>query len=180
MINVLSLFDGMSVAQQAINNLGIKEYNYYASEIDPYAISVTQSNYPRTIQLGSVLDIKGKDLPKINLMVGGTPCQDLSISKKNREGLSGAKSGLFWEYVRILNEVKPKYFIVENVNSMPKEAKELITKTLGVDCIMLNASLVSAQNRKRLFWVGKLVDGIYKTVDIAQPQDKGILLVSIP
>jgi len=123
-------------------------------------------------------------LGRLDLLCGGSPCQDLSIAKKNREGLSGSRSGLFWEYVRILKEVKPKYFILENVNSMPKEAKQVITETLGVEPIMINAALVSAQNRKRLFWVGQLeyCDPFftsYKQIEIPQPKDREILLRDI-
>ena len=110
-------------------------------------------------------------LGKFELMCGGSPCQDLSIAKKDRKGLSGERSGLFWEYVRILKEVKPKYFILENVNSMPKEAKQLITETLGVEPIMINAALVSAQNRKRLFWTN--------IPNVVLPEDRGTLLKDI-
>jgi DNA (cytosine-5)-methyltransferase 3A len=179
-MKILSLFDGMSVAQQALKEAGIPVEVYYASEIDEYAIAVTQSNHPNTIQLESVTGIEwGGEV--IDLLIGGSPCQDLSIAKKGREGLSGSRSGLFYEYVRILNEVKPKYFILENVASMPKEAKETITAELfGIEPIMINASLVSAQNRKRLFWVGKLrPNGRYSQVDIEQPEDRGILLKDI-
>jgi DNA (cytosine-5)-methyltransferase 3A len=108
---------------------------------------------------------------EIDLLIGGSPCQDLSIAKKNRQGLDGARSGLFWEYVRILKEVKPKYFVLENVNSMPKEAKAIITEALGVEPIMINASLVSAQNRKRLFWTN--------IPNVTLPEDRGILLKDI-
>jgi DNA (cytosine-5)-methyltransferase 3A len=181
---ILSCFDGMSVAQQALQDAGIPVEVYYASEIDKYAIAVTQSNFPETIQLGSVENCQftsyWESKKYIDLMIGGSPCQDLSIAQKNREGLKGSRSGLFWEYVRILNEVKPKYFILENVNSMPKEAKEVISEALGVQPVMINASLVSAQNRKRLFWVGKLDEfGTYKQVEIPQPEDRGILLKDI-
>jgi DNA-cytosine methyltransferase len=177
-MKVLSLFDGISVAQQALKSLGI-DCDYYASEIDKYAIQLTQKNFPNTIQLGSVVGLKPDFQP--DLLIGGSPCQDLSIAKKNREGLSGSRSGLFYEYVRILKETKPKYFVLENVNSMPKEAKETITKELfGIEPVMINAALVSAQNRKRLFWVGKLDDlGNYKQVKIDLPDDKGIILKSI-
>jgi DNA-cytosine methyltransferase len=185
-MKILSLFDGMSVAQQALRDSGIEIEEYYASEIDPYAIAVTQNNHPRTIQLGSVTDLKyglldsiHKNRITVDLMIGGSPCQDLSIAKANRKGLDGARSGLFWEYVRILNEVKPKYFILENVNSMPKEAKAIITEALGVEPIMINASLVSAQNRKRLFWVGKWNGEKYEQVEIEQPEDRGIILKDI-
>ena len=187
-MKVLSLFDGISCAQQALKELGVKDLTYYASEIDKYAISITQKNHEDTIFLGDVTKIKANgnywdNIPKlenIDLLIGGSPCQDLSIAKKGRQGLSGSRSGLFYEYVRILNEVKPKYFVLENVNSMPKEAKETITKELfGIEPIMINAALVSAQNRKRLFWVGKLVGDTYERVDISLPEDKGILLRDI-
>jgi DNA (cytosine-5)-methyltransferase 3A len=173
-LKVLSLFDGISVAQQALKELGY-DVEYYASEIDKYAISITQKNHPNTIQLGSVTDVChlgfniNKDIDyNVDLLIGGSPCQDLSIAKKNRKGLDGERSGLFWEYVRILKEVKPKYFVLENVNSMPKEAKAIITEALGVEPIMINASLVSAQNRKRLFWTN--------IPNIILPEDRNILL----
>lgn len=169
-MKVLSLFDGISVAQQALKELGIKP-TYYASEVDKYAILITQKNFPNTIQLGDVRGVTKEMVGKVDLLIGGSPCQDLSIAKKNREGLAGARSGLFWEYVRILKEVKPKYFVLENVNSMPKEAKQVITEALGVEPIMINAALVSAQNRKRLFWTN------IPNVDL--PEDKGILLKDI-
>lgn len=179
-MKILSLFDGMSVAQQALKDAGIPVAVYYASEIDEYAKSVTQSNFPDTKQVGSVVGLNGEFFHNIDLLIGGSPCQDLSIAKANRKGLGGSRSGLFWEYVRIRDEVKPKYFILENVFSMPKEAKEVISETLGVQPIMINASLVSAQNRKRLFWVGKLDEfGTYKQVEISQPEDRGILLKDI-
>jgi DNA-cytosine methyltransferase len=129
-MKILSLFDGISIAQQALKELNIPVEKYYASEIDKYAISITQKNFPNTIQLGSVTDIKGEDFTDIDLIIGGSPCQDLSIAKKNREGLSGSRSGLFYEFVRLIKEVKPKYFVLENVNSMPKEAKIIITREL--------------------------------------------------
>lgn len=128
-------------------------------------------------------------LGKFEMMCGGSPCQDLSIAKKNREGLKGKRSGLFWDYVRILKDLKPKYFVLENVASMPKEAKNAITEALwGIEPIMIDASLFSAQQRKRLFWIGKLSDKRhighwgdvdYKEVDILQPEDKKIYLKDI-
>jgi DNA-cytosine methyltransferase len=175
-MKILSLFDGMSVAQQALKNANIPVEAYYASEIDEYAIAVTRSNFPDTIQLGDVenifynetfheLWVRKSDIrfmgSNIDLLIGGSPCQDLSIAKKDRKGLDGERSGLFWEYVRILKEVKPKYFILENVNSMPKEAKHIISETLGVEPIMINAALVSAQNRKRLFFCGQIRERLY-------------------
>jgi len=170
-MNVLSLFDGISCARVALERCGFQVDKYYASEIDKYAIQVAQKNYPDTIQLGDVKSITKEMVGDIDLLIGGSPCQDLSIAKKGREGLSGSRSGLFWEYVRILKEVKPKWFVLENVNSMPKEAKQVITETLGVEPIMINAALVSAQNRKRLFWTN--------IPNITQPQDRGILLKDI-
>lgn len=202
-MKVLSLFDGISCARVVLERAGIKVDAYYASEIDKYAIQISKKNYPDITQLGGIKDIKAQDiaksfenngvvvktekeycefdLGKIDLLIGGSPCQDLSIAKKNRQGLQGSRSGLFYEYVRILNEVKPKYFILENVASMPKEAKEIITKELyGIEPVMINAALVSAQNRKRLFWVGKLDKfGTYQKVEIPQPEDRGILLKDI-
>jgi len=179
-MKVLSLFDGYSTVQQAFKESRIKIETCYSSEIDNYAIAVTQANFPKTIQVGSVTELKGKNFKNIDLIIGGSPCQDLSIAKKNRQGLEGSKSGLFWDYVRLLKEIKPKYFILENVASMPKEAREQITNALGgVQPIMINASLVSAQNRKRLFWVGRRVGNKYETIDIKLPKDKGILLEDI-
>jgi DNA (cytosine-5)-methyltransferase 3A len=187
---ILSLFDGISIAQQAFKELGY-EVEYYASEIDKNAIQITQKNHPNTEQLGDIKDIdctggklhygKGKLAETdIYFLIGGSPCQDLSIAKKNREGLDGKRSGLFWEYVRILKELKPRYFILENVASMSKEAKQTITDTLwGIEPVMINAALVSAQNRKRLFWIGKLVGDKYERVEIPQPEDRGILLKDI-
>ena len=178
-MGVLSLFDGISCARVALERLGIENITYYASEIDKYAIQIAQKNFPDTVQVGDITKLKGEDFPDIDLMIGGSPCQDLSIAKKNREGLKGQRSGLFYEFVRLLNEIKPKYFVLENVNSMPKEAKRQISEILGVMPVMINAALVSAQNRKRLFWVGKLVNGKYLTMDIPQPEDRGIFLKDI-
>jgi DNA (cytosine-5)-methyltransferase 3A len=182
-MRILSLFDGISVARVALERAGIPVEAYYASEIDKYAMQISAKNYPDIVQCGDVKNIRNVNpsffKTEIDLLIGGSPCQDLSIAKKDRKGLDGERSGLFWEYVRILKEVKPKYFILENVNSMPKEAKQIITETLGVEPIMINASLVSAQNRKRLFWVGKWNGTKYETVPIAQPEDRGILLRDI-
>lgn len=199
-LKVLSLFDGISCAQLALKGLG-HEVTYYASEIDKYAIEVTQRNHPNTTHLGDIQKISivenSQDFKKyifygdghqpaiplnndIDLLIGGSPCQDLSIAKKNREGLAGKRSGLFYEYVRLLKEIKPKYFILENVASMPKEAQEEISKELGVQPVMINAALVSAQNRKRLFWVGKLeADGTYNQVPVPLPEDRNIFLKDI-
>ena len=179
-MKILSLFDGISCARVALEKSGIPVKSYFASEIDKYAISISQKNYSDIIQVGSVVDFHPTPLWRDTiLLIGGSPCQDLSIAKKNRQGLDGARSGLFWAYVRILNEIKPKYFILENVASMPKEAKQIITEALGVQPIMINAALVSAQNRKRLFWVGKWNGKKYEQVIIPQPEDRNILLKDI-
>lgn len=166
-MNVLSLFDGMSCGQIALNKLGIKYDNYFASEIDKYAIQVTQKNYPNTKQIGSVTGVKGNDLPSIDLLFGGSPCQDLSKAKTDGKGLNGYSSGLFWEYVRLLKELKPKYFLLENV-VMKKDWADVISNELGVEPIEINSNLVSAQNRRRFYWTN--------IPNVEQPKDKGILL----
>ena len=170
-MNVLSLFDGISCARVALDVADISVNKYYACEIEKNAIKVSKKNYPDVISLGSVLDFK-KDMIKepIDLLIGGSPCQDLSIAKKDRKGLEGERSSLFYEYVRIKNEIKPKYFILENVASMKKEDKDIISGLMGVEPIMFNASLVSAQTRKRYFWTN---------IQFELPEDRGILLKDI-
>lgn len=173
-MKILSLFDGISCARVALERAGIPVEAYYASEIDKYAEQISFKNWPANIPIGDVKKVSfidGKNKTQIDLLIGGSPCQDLSIAKKDRKGLDGERSGLFWEYVRILQEVKPKYFILENVASMPKEAKAIITEALGVEPIMINAALVSAQNRKRLFWTN--------IPNVTLPEDRGILLKDI-
>jgi len=167
-MRVLSLFDGISCARVALERVGIEVETYYASEIDKHAIAVSTKNYPDIVQLGSVVGLTPPD--NIDLLIGGSPCQDLSIAKKDRKGLDGDRSGLFWEYVRIKDECKPTYFILENVASMSKKDRDLITITLGVQPVLFNASLVSAQCRKRLFWTNLKFD---------LPEDRGILLKDI-
>ena len=152
---VLSLFDGMSCGQIALNKNGFEIKEYYASEIDNHAISVTQNNYPKTIQLGSVTELKTDNLPKIDLLIGGSPCQSFSNAGL-RNGFDG-KSKLFYEYVRVLNETKPTYFLLENVK-MKKEWQDIISKELGVEPIEICSSLFSAQQRKRLYWTNINVD----------------------
>ena len=152
-MNVLSLFDGIACARVALQYSSIEVNKYYSCEIDKYAMNISKKNYPSIISLGSVLDFKKEMIKEeIDLLIGGSPCQDLSIAKQDRQGLEGNRSSLFFEYVRIMNEVKPKYFILENVASMKKEDKDIISGIMGVEPVMFNASLVSAQNRKRLFW----------------------------
>ena len=150
-MNVLSLFDGMSCGQIALDKLGIKVDNYFASEIKPHAIKVAQDNYPNTKQVGDITKLNGYDLPKIDLLIGGSPCQDFSQANRKREGLQGVKSGLFYEYVRLLKEIKPKYFLLENVK-MKKEHQDVISEILGVEPININSKLISAGMRNRLYW----------------------------
>ena len=153
-MNVLSLFDGISCGQIALERAGIEIENYFASEIDKYAIKVTQANYPNTKQLGSITELDGTKLPKIDLMFGGSPCQDLSSSNvwTEQKGLQGKKSSLFWEFVRLLKEVKPTYFLLENVGSAKNSDIEIIDRELGVKGIKFNSKLVLPQNRNRVYW----------------------------
>ena len=176
-MKVLSLFDGIGGCKQALKELNVN-CEYYASEIDIYAIQVAKANHPDIKQIGDVKEVNEHN--NIDLLIGGSPCQDLSIAKKDRKGLEGKRSGLFYEYLRILNETKPKFFILENVASMSNASKDIITKELfNIEPIMINSALVTAQQRKRLYWVGKLVDGKYRKVKIEQPEDKKIYLKDI-
>ncbi len=179
-MKVLSLFDGISCGRIALARAGISVKEYYASEIDKHAEAVSKHNYPDIIRLGDVNGYNDWSIGNPDLLIGGSPCQDLSIAKANRKGLDGKRSGLFWRYVECLEKFKPTYFLLENNNSMPKEAKDTISATLGFEPIMINSELVSAQLRKRLYWIGQRNEnGTYSKVEIEQPQDKGILLQSI-
>jgi DNA (cytosine-5)-methyltransferase 3A len=178
-MNVLSLFDGISCGQIALNKANIQYKNYFASEIDKNAIKVTQHHYPNTIQLGDVTKIEFI-ASKIDLLIGGSPCQSFS-SAGNRNGFDG-KSGLFWEYVRILNEIKPTYFLLENV-VMKKEWKDIISDYLGVQPILINSNLFSAQNRPRYYWtnipISDLVDKGIKLEDIVLDDVSPITLTEV-
>jgi DNA (cytosine-5)-methyltransferase 3A len=167
-MNVLSLFDGISCARVALDRAGIEVNAYMSSEIDKNAIKVSDKNYPDIIRVGSVvgLEVEGQ----VDLLIGGSPCQDLSIAKKDRKGLDGNRSGLFWEFVRIKKECNPQWFVLENVASMPKADRDIITREMGVEPVMFNASLVSAQCRKRLFWTN---------IPFDLPEDRGVLLKDI-
>ncbi len=167
-INVLSLFDGLSCGNIALERAGIKVNNYFACEIDRYAIQIANKNYP-IFQMGDVKDLTAGVLPKIDLLIGGSPCQDLSLAGKGK-GLEGDRSSLFYQYVRLLKECKPKYFLLENVR-MKQEYQDIISDLLGVQPIKINSSLVSAQNRVRLYWTN--------IPNVTQPEDKGILLKDI-
>jgi len=159
-MNVLSLFDGISCGQIALERAGIKVDNYFASEIDKYAIKVTQANYPNTRQIGDVTKVKTEDLPKIDLLIGGSPCQDLTKTKKDRKNLNGDSSRLFWEYVRLIKECQPKYFLLENVE-MDIESERMVTATLGVEPIKINSKIMTAQNRPRIYWFNWKYNAIY-------------------
>ena len=167
-MNVLSLFDGISCGRVALERAGLSVASYTAVEIEKNATAISKKNYPDIIRHGDVRTFTSTD--KYDLLIGGSPCTDLSIAKKNRQGLEGNQSSLFWEYVRIKNECKPTYFILENVASMPKKDRDIITETLGVEPVLFNASLVSAQCRKRLFWTN---------IPFELPDDRGILLKDI-
>ena len=168
-MNILSLFDGMSCAQIAINKLGVANYTYYASEIDKHAIKVTQANYPNTIQLGDINNWREWSLPPIDLLIGGSPCQGFSSSGKCLN-FEDPRSRLFFTFVEILKAINPKYFVLENVK-MKKEWMNIITEYIGVQPVEINSALVSAQNRKRLYWTN--------IPNITQPEDRGIRLIDI-
>lgn len=188
----LSLFDGMSCGQLALQRAGIKVDYYLASEVDKATISIATKNWPDMVHLGDVRDVDGTKMVSPFILMGGSPCQSFSFAGK-RNGMSteqgeeittlerylelkaegfafSGQSYLFWEYVRILREVRPKYFLLENVR-MVKKWEEVITGILGVEPITINSKLVSAQNRKRLYWTN--------IPEVTQPKDKGILLKDI-
>lgn len=170
-MKIISLFDGISCGFVALKRANIEIEKYIAYEIDKYAIKISEYNFPEIEHKG---DVTTEDFTKykgFDLLIGGSPCQDLSIAKKDRKGLKGSRSCLFFEYVRALNEIEPKYFLYENVASMSKENKDIISKHLGVEPIMINSSLVSAQQRKRLYWTN--------IPDITQPINKHIYLKDV-
>ena len=177
-MNVLSLFDGMSCGQLALQRAGIEVDNYFASEIDKYAIEVARKNFPNTIELGNVTRIDTKYLVEwcgklkskgIDLLMGGSPCQGFSFAG-GQLAFDDPRSKLFFEFVRIKEELQPKYFLLENVK-MKQEFQDVITKYMGVEPIEINSSLFSAQNRRRLYWTNIPVD-----MDI---KDKGLVLKDI-
>jgi len=181
-LNVLSLFDGMSCGQIALERAGIKVDNYFASEIKPHAIKLTKHNYPNTIHLGDVTKWRGWDLPKIDLIIGGSPCQDFSRANKVRDGLEGEKSGLFYTFMDILNHYKPKYHLLENV-IMGAGNVGIISEIMGSYPVRINSSLVSAQLRDRLYWtnIGETNLDLFgfPSCVISQPKDKKIMLKDV-
>jgi hypothetical protein len=181
-MNVLSLFDGMSCGQIALDNLGIKVDNYFASEIKKHAIQCTLDNFPNTKHIGDVIKVKGSDLPEIDLLIGGSPCQDFSRANSVRDGLQGVKSMLFYEYIRLLEETKPKYYLLENV-IMDDLGYNTISELLGTEPVRLCGSKVSAALRDRLFWtnIGPEWFDLFgnRKSNIPQPRDKKIMLNDI-
>lgn len=150
-VNVLSLFDGIACGKLALERAGITINKYYASEIKPTALKLINIKQPDIIQLGDVKNIKASDLPKIDLLIGGSPCQDFSVANNERKGLEGEKSSLFYEYLRLLKEVNPTYFLLENV-SMAPDQEAIITNLLGVHPIVIDSLRVTGAHRKRLYW----------------------------
>ena len=179
-MNVLSLYDGMSCGMLAMLKAGIQVDNYYAYEIDKYAIKTSQHNFPKIKQCGDVFKGDYTQYEGIDYLIGGSVCTYWSIAQspdKRETTASGIGWELFSQYVRALHEAKPKYFIYENNKSMSKEIRKAITETFGFEDICINSARVSAQNRQRLYWVGKRnAGGTYSKVDVQQPEDRGILL----
>ena len=181
-MKILSLFDGMSCAMLALLDQGIKVDKYIAYEIDKYAVKTATHNFPKIEQKGDVFDADFTEFKNFDYLMGGSPCTYWSIAQKNNRETEA--SGLGWElfsqYVRALREAQPKYFIYENNKSMSNAIRESITEAFGFEPICINSALLSAQNRQRLYWVGKRnADGTYSKVEIEQPVDKGILLKDI-
>ena len=168
-MNVLSLFDGMSCGRIALERAGIKVDNYYASEVDSHAIKVTQANWPETVQLGDVQHINYQMLPKIDLIIGGSPCQGFSFAGKQLN-FSDPRSALFFEFVHAIRTLKPKYFMLENVK-MRKDILSAISGELGVEPVFINSALVSGASRQRYYWTN--IPGV------TQPEDRGIKLSDI-
>jgi len=166
---VLSLFDGMACGRIALERCGYNVTNYFASEIDKYAMKVAKANYPDIQHLGDVRSVITDDLPDIDLLIGGSPCQGFSFAGRHLN-FEDQRSRLFFEYVRILEETQPRYFLLENVR-MSKESERVISEFLDCEPITINSNLVSAQNRHRLYWTNIPVDGL--------PEDKGIKLADI-
>jgi DNA-cytosine methyltransferase len=177
-MKVLSLFDGMSCGQIALDQLGIPVETYYASEIDKYPIQVTQANYPNTVQVGDVTNLDPKDFADVDLIMGGSPCQGFSFAGKQL-AFDDPRSALFFEFIRLLKDIKPKYFLLENVR-MKKEFLDIISQEVskcypeiafGIEPVLINSALVSAQSRQRYYWTN--------IPNIQQPEDRGIVLRDI-
>ncbi len=181
-MNIVSLFDGMACGMLAMWGAGVTVDNYWAYEIDKYAIQTATHNFPNIVECGDVFEADFTQYNDIDFLIGGSPCTYWSIAQKNNRETEASGMGweLFSQYVRALRDIKPKYFIYENNKSMAKAIRQSITETFGFDAICINSALVSAQNRQRLYWVGRRNDdGTYSKVNIEQPKDRGILLRDI-
>ena len=181
-MNILSLFDGMACGMIAMQLAGVEVESYDAYEIDKYAIKTAQHNFPMIKEHGDVFEADFTQYEGVDFLIGGSPCTYWSIAQtKNRETVaSGMGWELFSQYVRALHESKPKYFIYENNKSMSKDIRASIDKAFGFEAVLINSALVSAQNRQRLYWVGRRnEDGTYSKVNVEQPIDRGILLRDI-
>lgn len=170
-MKVLSLFDGISCGMVALERAGISVERYFAYEIEPDAIKISKKNYPRIEHRGDVTTADFTQHKESNIILAGFPCQDLSINKANRQGLKGKRSGLFWELVRAIEEVQPKYFLVENNYKMPEEDLKTISQVLGVEPILINSGTVAAQQRFRLYWTN--------IPNVTQPKDRDIIFKDI-
>ena len=178
-VSVLSLFDGMSCGMIAMLNASLAVKSYDAYEIDKYAVKTASHNFPLIRQHGDVFSADFAQYEGVDYVIGGSPCTYWSIAQKNNRETEASGMGweLFQQYVRAVKEAKPKYFIYENNKSMSNAIRQSITETFGFEPICINSALVSAQNRQRLYWVGKRdADGTYSKVDVEQPEDRGILL----
>lgn len=167
---VLSLFDGISCGQLALKRANINVDKYYASEIDKYAINITQKHFPNTIQIGDVRNIDTTFFNEpIDLLIGGSPCQNLSIAG-DKKGLEGSESKLFYEYLRLLKDLKPKYFLLENNSSMSLDNKNKISDLMGIQPIEINSAFFSGQQRKRLYWTNINFDKSFEDKNICVEQ----------
>ena len=177
-MKVLSLFDGMSCGRIALDQLGVPVEKYYASEIDKYAIQVSQANYPEIVQVGDICNLDAKDYQDVDLIIAGSPCQGFSFAGKQL-AFDDPRSALFFEFIRLLKEIKPKYFLLENVR-MKKEFLQVISQQVsecypeiafGIEPMFINSSLLSAQSRQRFYWTN--------IPEIQEPEDQGIVLRDI-
>lgn len=178
--NILAPCDGISGGQIACRRSGIPIANYFSSETDEYTQAITACNYPDTKFLGDIKNVKGKDLPKIDMIIGGTPCQSFSFAKGSKiPSFDDPRGKLFYEFVRLVKECEPEVILLENVK-MTQKNMDVISNALGIQPQVINSHLVSAQNRKRIYWFGiRQEDGSYKTILIEQPKDKNINIVDI-
>jgi DNA (cytosine-5)-methyltransferase 3A len=181
-VNVLSVFDGMACGMLAMQRAGIEVERYVAYEIDKYAVQTSSHNFPMIEHRGDVFKADFAEFEGFDFLIGGSPCTYWSIAQKNNRETEASGMGweLFQQYVRALHEAKPRFFVYENNKSMSKAIRASIDEAFGFEAICINSALVSAQNRQRLYWVGKRnEDGTYSKVPIDQPEDRGILLKDV-